>query len=196
MNPLLHSLLCLLVSAALCQCSSGAKKTAGKKDVANMTLAQRSMQKPDMNRRSQFEKYITTSSSKSGAGSYFQKQEAHSKHFAGAGSYAGQKDFKTKESRFGKSTARGLDLTYALGDKKAAGSGRQFDAEASKLGTMQAREGRAKFSGADDEFKTRQALPGSKRTGKAPPIVETIEATSAKKGAYSEDEVRKLLNRN
>lgn len=195
MNPPLPLLLCFFISAALCQCSSDGEKTA-KKDYASMSLAQRSMQKPDMNRRSHFEKSITNSSSKNGAGSYFQHQAATAGSFAGVGSFAGQKAFKAKESRFGKTTARGLDLTYALGDMKASESGSQFDTEASKLGTMQAREGRAKFSGADDEFKTRHALPGSKRKGKEPTIIETIEATPTKKGAYSEEEVRKLLNRN
>ncbi|MFN0076595.1 MAG: hypothetical protein ACKVY0_08985 [Prosthecobacter sp.] len=193
MNQSVRLLICLSAGVVLCQCSSPKKK---KTDLADMKLEQRAMLKPDDKRRSQFEKYLTGSNGlKGSAGTHFQKQTHHSKSFSGGNSYAGQKQFKTSQSWFGKSKAPGMDQTYALGDKTPSGLN-GFKTNQSRFGSMQSREGAAAFNGSRDIFKTDSALTRSQSIGKAPSIIENYNDLGNKKSAYTEAEVKKLLNRN
>jgi len=199
MNTPLPLLLCALAGVLLCQCSSGSKKKpAKKKDVASMSLAQRSLLKPDENQRSQYEKYISDSKNgKGGAGNYFQKQVHHSKNFSGGNSYAGGKEFKTSQSWFGKSKAQGTDMTYSLGNRQSQASKDQFKTSESTLGSQRAREGTSTFSGASNVFPTGNALTRSAGAPRPPKIIENYnDQAGGKKSAYSEDEVRRLINRN
>lgn len=193
----LQPLICLLAAAALCQCSSGGKKKEEKNDVAGMTLAQRSMQKPDQNRRSSYEKYITNSRSKGNAGSHFQKQMHHSKSFNGGNSYAGQKQFKTSQSWFSRSKSRSSDMTYSLGGKQAVESKSAFETQASRFADQSAREGSSMFRDGGNVFETGSALTRDERRVRKPLIIENYnDRAEGKKSAYTEDEVKKLLNRN
>lgn len=197
MNRSLQLLICLSAAVVLCQCSSSEKKG---KNLAEMTLRERTDLKPDnsmLSQRSSFEKYITDPKmSKGNAGTYFQKQTHHSKSFNGGDSYAGQKQFKTDQSWFGKSKAKNMDMTYSLGDKQAPGMKSSFKTDVSRFGSQQAREGSSTFSGANNMFQTGSALSRSKGTPKAPLIIENYNDKGGKTSAYTEDEVRKLLNRN
>lgn len=140
-------------------------------------------------------KYVSGTSSKGKAGAHFQKQMHNSKNFNGGNSYAGQKQFKTGQSWFGKSKAPGMDMTYALGDHQSHMGRSTFKTDTSRWGSQTARESNSTFSGGDNMFKTGSALTRSRAQGKAPHIIETIETTSMKKAAYSEDEVKRLLGR-
>lgn len=194
MNQPVRLLICISAGLVLCQCSSTEKK---KKDKSEMSLAQRAMAKPDDKQRSSFEKYITDpKAGKGGAGAYFQKQMHHSKSFNGGDAYAGQKQFKADQSRFGKSRSQSADMTYALGDKQPSGMNSAFKADASRFGSQQAREGGSAFNGGDNIFKTGSALTRSKGTPQAPKIIENFNDRGGKASAYTEDEVKKLLNRN
>lgn len=194
MNRPMIMMICL-GSGLLCQCSGPEEK---KVDPSKMNLAQRSMLKPNENQRSRYEKYMNDPNlSKSSAGSYFQKQTHHSKNFNGGNSYSGQKEFKTGESVYGRPKSKDLDMTYMLGDKQALGKNSTFKADESRFGSQKAREGSAIFGGADNQFKTGSALTRSKSTGKEPKIIENYnDRGEGKKSAYTEDEVRQLLNRN
>ncbi|WP_395747905.1 hypothetical protein [Prosthecobacter sp.] len=196
MNLSTRLLLSLSAGLLMCQCSStdGEKKEV---DRSSMKLEQRAMLKPNENQRSSFEKYLTDPKlAKGSAGMFFQKQTHHSQGFNGAGMYAGQKQFKTNQSLFSKK-ATGFDMTYALGDKLAGGTKGSFKTDASQFGSQQAREGKSFFSGSDQNFKAGMALPRSKAIGRAPKIIENYnDRGDGKKSAYTEDEVRKLLNRN
>jgi len=195
MNPPVRLLTCLSAALLLCQCSGPEKK---KVNTADLPLAKRTTSGVDMNKRSQFEKYMSDPKlMKGSAGSHFQNQSHHSKSFNGGNSYAGLKQFKTRQTLFGKSKTKGLDMTYALGDKQAGGMNHNFKTDASQFSNQQAREGNSVFSGADSSFKTGSALTRSKSIGKPPHIIENYnDRGNGKKSAYSEDEVRKLLNRN
>lgn len=191
MKSLLQLLLCLPAALMFCQCSVHKEKPKP----SEMTLQQRATLKPDANQRSQFEKYITgTKGTKGSAGNHFQKQMHHSKSFGGKNTYTGQKNFKTGQSWFGKSKAPGMDMTYALGDHQSSMGKNSFKAGSSRFGGMEARESGSSFGG-NQTFKTGSALTRARATGKAPLIIENIEAKSTKKSAYSEDEVRSLLGR-
>lgn len=196
MNLPMRLLICLGAGAVLCQCSSTEKKK--KVDPSEQSLMKRTTSGVDMSKRSSYEKYMSDPKlTKGSAGMYFQKQTHHSKSFNGGNSYAGQKQFKTSQSPFGRSKASGSNMTYALGDKQAGGTKNTFKANESRFGSQQAREGSSVFSGADNQFKTGSALTRSKSFGKAPKIIENYnDRGGGKKSAYSEDEVRKLLNRN
>jgi|GEM_PF-783807 len=195
MNSFTRYLLCSFAGVVLCHCS-GDGKNSEKKDTANMSLSQRSMLKPDENQRSRYEKYITDPKSQGTAGSYFQKQQHHSKNFNGGNSYAGQKQFKTDQSWFGRSKNKSADMTYALGDMQATGVDGTFKTDKSKLGGKQATENGSAFNASDRVFKTNSALPRSQRTAREPLIIENYNDQAGKPGAYTEAEVKKLLNRN
>ncbi len=191
MNTLLSLLLCVSAVLGLCHCSASGD---GKKTPKEMTLAQRAMQKPDANVRSQFEKYIGGTGTKAGAGSWYQKQMHHSKSF-GSTSYGGQKSFKAGQSWFGKSKAPGMDMTYSMGGRQSSMAGSAFKAGESRFGGKSAHEAGSAFSGGGDVFGTGSALTRAKGTPRAPLIIENFEATSTKKSAYSESEVKSLLGR-
>jgi len=195
MNATLRLLICLSAGVVLCQCTSTKKK---KEDPAAQSLVKRTTSGVDMNKRSKYEKYMSDPKlANSSAGSHFQKQTHHSKSFNGGDSYSGQKEFKTSESIYGRSKSKNFDMTYALGNKQALNKNNSFKAAESRFGSQKAREGDSLFSGADNEFKTGSALTRSKSTGKAPKIIENYnDRGEGKKSAYSEEEVRKLLNRN
>lgn len=189
-HPLLP-LLCIATSGLLCQCSAPEEKKTSTKE---MSLAQRAMQKPDPNVRSQFEKYIGGSGNKAGAGNWYQKQMHHSKAFGG-NSYAGQKSFKAGQSWFGKSKATGMDMTYSMGGKQASMAGNAFKSGQSNFAGKEAREAGSAYGAGGDTFSTRPHLPRSRSGALMPPIIENFEATSTKNSAYSEDDVKSLLGR-
>ncbi|HRH98866.1 MAG TPA: hypothetical protein PLB55_23195 [Prosthecobacter sp.] len=195
MSSTTRLLLCLGAGVVLCQCS-GPEKKSKKPNAADMPLAQRAMLKPNENQRSSYEKYLTDpKSSKGQAGAYYQKQMHHSKSFNGADSYAGQKEFKTGQSWFSKSRERSADMTYSLGDKQAGAMSDRFKTNSSRFGSQQARESDSTFGA--NTFKTGSALSRSKINGKWPDIIENYnDKGGGKKSAYSEDEVKRLLNRN
>lgn len=193
MKQLLSLTICASAGLMLCQCSGTDKKS---KKTTEMSLEQRAVRKPDDSQRSQYEKYITDPKmSKGGAGTYFQKQMHHSKNFNGANSYAGQKQFKTSQSWFGKSRSQAADMTYSLGDRQSRMGGEAFKADQSRFGSQQAREGSSSFRGSGDVFKTDSALTRSQSRPKQPSIIGNLEATSTTDGAYTEDQVRSLLQR-
>jgi hypothetical protein len=196
MNSPTRLLICFSAGVVLCQCSTTTEKK--KADPSEQSLVKRTTSGMDLSKRSSFEKYMSDPKlSKGSAGSFFQKQSHHAKNFNGGDSYAGQKQFKTSQSLFGRSKTKDLNMTYALGDKQAGGTKNSFKADVSRFGSQQAREGNSVFSGADAQFKTGLALPRSKGIGKGPQIIENYnDRGGGKKSAYSEDEVRKLLNRN
>lgn len=197
MNSTLRLLICLSAGAVLCQCTSS-KKTKKKEDASEQSLVKRTTSGVDMNKRSKYEKYMTGSKlGASSAGSYFQKQAHNSKNFTGSNSFGGQKSFKTSQSVYGRSKISNLDMTYALGNKQAGGANSSFKANTSRFGSQQAREGKSIFGGSDSTFSTGSALTRSKSIGRAPKIIENYnDKGGGKKSAYTEDEVRKLINRN
>ncbi len=193
MNPSLSVLICAAAGLMLCQCSGPEEKS---KKTSEMSLEQRAIRKADDSHRSQYEKHLTDPKlSKGGAGTYFQNQMHHSKSFNGANSYAGQKQFKTNQSAFGKSRSRAADMTYSLGDRQSSMAGSTFKADQSRFGSQQAREGSSTFRGAGDAFRTNSALTRSEGRPRPPNIIENLEATSTTNGAYTEDQVRSLLQR-
>lgn len=191
MKHSLSFLLCIVTSGLLCHCSAPKQKKISTKE---MSLAQRAMQKPDEKVRSQFEKYIGGTGTKAGAGNWYQKQMHNSKNF-GSGSYAGQKSFKAGQSWFGKSKAPGMDMTYSMGGRQSSMAGNAFKSGQSNFAGKEAREGGSAFSAGGDVFGTRPHLPYSRSGSKIPQIIENVEATSTKKSAYSEDDVKSLLGR-
>jgi len=196
MKPTVRLLICLSAGVVLCQCISTKKKK--KEDPAEQSLVKRTTSGMDLTKRSKYEKFMNDPKLANGsAGSHFQKQTHHSKSFNGNNSFSGQKEFKTSESIYGRSKSKNFDMTYALGDKQALGKNNSFKAAESRFGSQKAREGDSLFSGADNQFKTGSALTRSKSLGKAPKIIENYnDRGEGKKSAYSEEEVRKLLNRN
>ncbi len=196
MNATMRLLICVSAGVALCQCTTTTKKK--KENPAEQSLVKRTTSGMDMTKRSKYEKFMNDPKLTNGsAGSHFQKQMHQSKSFNGGDSYTGQKQFKTSESIYGRSKSKSFDMTYALGDKQALGKNNSFKAAESRFGSQKAREGDSLFSGADNQFKTGSALTRSKSLGKAPKIIENYnDRGGGKKSAYSEEEVRKLLNRN
>ncbi len=198
MNPTMRFLICLSAGVVLCQCTTKTTTKKKKVDPSEQSLQTRTTSGVDMTKRSQYEKFMNDPKlANSSAGSHFQKQMHHSKSFNGGDSYSGQKQFKTGESIYGRSKSKSFDMTYALGDKQALSKKNGFKTDESRFGSQKAREGDSLFGGADNQFNTGSALTRSKSLGKAPKIIENYnDRGEGKKSAYSEEEVRRLLNRN
>ena len=196
MNRLLFTALCL-TAAALCSCASGDKKKSSSKSLDEVKLSERMGRKPDADSRSHYEKYLPSAmGGKGSAGSQFQKQVHRSATFAGTNNQAKgfEGSHKTKQSTIGRLKFWGKNSAFAEAGKTSSGTSKTFDPGAGSFNTAKSASGAGKvFSGASDSFGTKSALSGDTRT--TLPNAKSIDSISTT-NSYSEDEVKKLLNRN
>lgn len=197
MNRFLFTALCL-TAAALCSCASGDKKKPSSKSLDEIKLSERMGRKPDANSRSHYEKYLPSSMGGKGtAGSQFQKQVHRSAAFAGTNNQAKgfEGSHKTNQSTFGRLKFWGKNSTFAEAGKTSSGTSKTFDPGAGSFNTSKsASESGQVFSGATNSFGTKSAISDGERITSLPNAksIDSISTTNS----YSEDEVKKLLNRN
>lgn len=191
MNRIAFIALALLPALLLCSCGSSKGKKK-KKDPMSQTLGQR-LDRPDMTRQSSYQKYMDNSKDSGSMGSHFQKKSFRSSNFAADKKAGGMNQaYKTDtakgfgESQYANSRFSGSEKGSLL-SKKEFGTGSAFDAGKG------APSGNSVFSGANDVFGTRSALPKSLRTARPEKIIE--ERGSNTNQAYSEEDVKRLLGR-
>lgn len=191
MNRIAFIALALLPVLLLCSCFSpkGKKK---KKDPMNQTLGQR-LDRPDLTRESSYQKYMTNSKEAGNMGSYYQKKSFRSSGFDADQKAGGMsQSYKTDAVKgFGASTYAKSSFAQSdkgsLFTKKEFGTGSAFDAGKASS------SGNSVFSGANDVFGTRSALPRSQRFARPEKIIE--ERGSDTSQTYSEDDIKRLLGR-
>ncbi|MBL9130788.1 MAG: hypothetical protein JNG86_06290 [Verrucomicrobiaceae bacterium] len=191
MNRLVAIITCL-TAGCLCSCAGGEGKKKSK-PLDEVKLGQR-LNKPDTSQRSHYEKFMSKSvDGRGSAGMQFQNQMFRTSKVAGLNEASGMGgQYKTKESMF--SRLKFWDKSTFKTDQAGGIASKAFDTgDAFKTG--EAGEGSKIFSGADDVFGTKQALSRSDRVGQAPKIIEN-RSNSGTTGSYTEDEVKRILNRN
>lgn len=181
----------------LCSCAGGSGKKKPSKSLDEVSLGQRLNGKPDMNQRSQYEKYISNATDGRGkAGTQFQKEMFRSSTFQGKQAGGFDNSFKTKQSAVSRWKFWARDNSFSQAGKGSNIASKTFDAGGDSTASKAAPEGAMTFSGADNQFGTKSALTRSERVGRLPNIIETIDTTSTKNSSYTEDEVKRLMNRN
>lgn len=117
--------------------------------------------------------------------------------FAGKHDYTGSSAYKAKEfSQSGKMSRAGSE-TFGESSKESRDAGQEFGTTDSRYGSQQARQGDQEFGARDKAFKTRMVSDAAKSQKKnvRPEIIPKDEG-EPDKTAYSEAEVRRLVNRN
>jgi hypothetical protein len=191
MNRIAFIALALLPALLLCSCGSSKGKKK-KKDPMSQTLGQR-LDRPDMTRQSSYQKYMDNSKDSGSMGSHFQKKSFRSSNFAADKKAGGMSQAYKTDTAKGFGASSYADSKFAQSDKgslftkKEFGTGSAFDAGKG------APSGNSVFSGANDVFGTRSALPKSLRTARPEKIIE--ERGSNTNQAYSEEDVKRLLGR-
>lgn len=179
-----------LVPALLCSC--GSPKDKKKKDLMDQTLGQR-LNKPDMNRTSSFQKYMSDPTNDRNISSKWQQQVHRVSNFSGADQVKGLNYFKTSDAK-GLTMARDGQSTFS-GEGKVSRFGDQtFDTSLSRDAAKMSRDGGSLFRDGGKTFGTDSALPSSQQIGKAPKVIENRPFDDLSK-TYSEDEIKRLLGR-
>lgn len=185
---------CLLAAVlGLTSCSSPGSKMKEPPKLMSDRMATR-FTKPDMTRRSIYEKSMQASiGKKDNIGSWFTGKKAHAKEFAGSKKFAGGYDFKTSPFS-GSSQKSGMaSQSFAPGSKKNTDEDKGFGAGQSRYQDQQASEARKMFgTEAFDTSSNRDALKSQQKNVR-PEFVEFEDQKRAP--AYTEEQVRKLLGR-
>ncbi len=198
MNRHLVTAICLS-ALSICSCvSETKKKKPSSKSLDEVKLSERLGKKPDQNSRSHYEKYLPSATGGRGtAGTQFQKQMHRSAAFHGTNTRATGLDgkYKTNQSAFSRWKFWGQKGQFAEAGKSNTGTSKVFTPGTGGFNAAKAaREGGQAFSGATDTFGAKSAL--SNRDGLTTlPNAKSIDSISTN-NSYSEDEVKKLLNRN
>lgn len=183
--------LALLPALLLCSCGSSKGKKK-KKDLMGQTLGSR-LDRPDTTRQSSYQKYMDNSKDTGNMGSHFQKQTFRSSNFAADQKAGGMsRSYKTDSAKgFGESQY--ADSKFAQSDKGSPVSKKEFGTGSAFDAGKNSPSGNSVFSGANDIFGTRSALPKSLRTARPEKIIEQRGSNTGT--AYSEEDVKRLLGR-
>ena len=188
MNFLFKVVLCL-GAALLCSCSTKSKK---KKDPMSQTLGQR-LNKPDMDRVSPYQKYMSDPSKGRNIGSKWQTQGHRASNFNGANQAKGLNYFKTSDAK-GLTMSRDGQAAFNEGGKASRFGNQAFDASMSRDATKMSRDGGSFFRDGGKAFGVDSALPSNQQIGKAPKVIENRPLDDLSK-TYSEDDIKRLLGR-
>lgn len=196
-------LLTLAASLLLCACSSSDPQTADN-DSTQGRLMRASLAKPDRGVRSSFERQRQTTGQKSSIASFFQRKSVKGDSFTGSKAFHSGSDFKAGQfSQAGKKSSAGDDTFSRAGqrfgqaDQSPAEAGKSFATSSSRFQNQTAAQEGDAFSDATDRFSTspvRDALK-SQQKNERPKIIPN-PARQEGKTAYSEDEVKRMVNRN
>jgi hypothetical protein len=197
----MKSIVPILITLALVSCSSGEKKPEPKKADGSLTSR---MLMPDRNKRSDFDTAREkTTGQKSGIAGFFQRQSVKGDAYTGKKSFRAGKGFKTAEfsqsdlkNRASKERSKIEGQRFNQSDTTAREGSQVFGTEASRYDNQAARQQGGVFSEADERFGTSAVRDASKSQQKnvRPLIIDSYQKEG--KSAYSEDDVRRMVNRN
>ena len=182
---------CTLLSLLLVACASDEPEVG-----ATMTEGMASrLLKPDMKKRSGFESSLRSENSQ--MGDYFSQQNYGTKE-ADRKSYRRSDGYKTDTFSGADDRSQIADQTFSGQSQPNRMADQTFAADAARLGDQTARQQTQVFRESGDTFKTTQVRDAAKSQAqnKRPLIVEPDAADLAPEKRYSEDDIRRLLNRN
>ena len=182
-------LLIILSCTLLGACSSASKKQRsdfGPTYRERLAEADKAMKKSDFSKRSTFEKQLTdaTTTKKFKTSDYHAKDVKIDKKFHGT-----DEAFKTKG--FAQADKTSKTSAFHDADTKSRLAGGLFHTKNSRMADEKSRDATKSFAGGKNEFATRENRAGKKALDKdsKPKILDPDKPT------YTEDEVRRLLNK-
>lgn len=186
----IRSALVILGLMGLASCSSEGPK----QEPMSQNMASRILSK-DMNKRSSFESAMV--SQNSGMGSYLEKQGYKSKTYTRTNDFQTPKTLKQKNFvRAGESNAMGLQ-TFDQTPKAGPFANQDFGTKAAREGSQVARQQGQAFSAASESYRTRSVSDAAKSQAEnVRPLIIKPDGPVADGPAYSEDDIRRLVNRN
>lgn len=192
---------CLFLGA----CSSSEREpaddgsTQGRLLRASLTDPRKSADK-----RSSFERQRETTGQKSSIASFFQRQSVKNRSFTGSKAYHSGDDFKagrfnqsSKKSPAGDDAFSRAGQRFEQASQTPAETGKNFATSASRYQNQPATQEGDAFHDATDRFATspvRDALKSQQKNER--PKILPNPARQEGKTAYSEDEVKRMVNRN
>ena len=176
-------------------CSSTQHKELA--DHSSGKLEERTL-KPNMNKISEFDKKFDTSSlGDRGAMKATGKKSFSTGDYKGNTIFKGSKDFKGKDFAQSAKTSREQTQVSGMGNKKEKSSDKVFATGDNRFSGKKAQDGNQVFNRSKQEFKTSDYAPGKKSLeDNKRPYFKPAGEVDKTKTAYSEQDVKALLNRN
>lgn len=181
--------LCLGLLAA---CSSGGKPSAAQRPMSESM--EKRLMRWDMNKRSSFESSLVRN--QSGMGKHLQQRGFHAKDYKGNTAYRVPKTLKQDSFSGADDRSRLASQTFSGAGQKNRLAKETYSTPAAREDGSQARQQNAVFRESNDVFKTGEVRDAarSQAENKRPLIIKN-ETESTDAAAYSEDEIRRLVNR-
>lgn len=172
-----------------------------KKETASSSPMSRSLEtrilSRDPNKRSSFEKALPSSMQpQSDTSGFFGRKIFGTKESVQTKPLAGVREFQVPKTSLGSKANRMGRQQAREGSQTAPGMDNTFSTPASRMATQSSRLSGESFRGSGDEFSTFSNFAGTKAIEKntRPKIIQ--KANGGTETAYTEDQVRALMNRN
>lgn len=192
----LHLLLITLTLTSLCQCSSSQKKD--EPEGATVSRIDRSMNKGFDRKKKQ---YDTGFRSEFDQKSYIGNKKVKGKkfrtgEFSGSDTFKGTSDFKAGEFAQSDKASRAGDQAFSQAGKSPRDATQTFNTDASRDASRSAPQSDKAFSQGDDIFSTRAVRDATKAQEKnvLPKIIKV--ETQGGETVYTEQDVKRMINRN
>lgn len=192
---LLSPVLALTLMSA---CSSSSKKDEEEKTGASSGGLSRFMDKGFDKKKKEFNKDIRSRYDQQTftADKTIKDRQFKTDKFNGKSDYNGSHDYKAKDFSQADKKSREESHSFEQGDKKPRESDKSFTTKDSRLGDDKAREGDKSFARSEERFKTRLVSDAAKAQKKEQKPLMIPKDGADGKTAYTEEEVRRMLNRN
>ena len=191
--------LCLGVLLTLGSCSSS--KRNEETEGASVSGLNRFMDKGFDKKSGQFDRNIVSQfdERRFGADKKIKEGRFHAGSFTGKQDYKGATGYKAKEFSQSDKLSREGKEAFAGTGKEAREGDEKFASKDSRYESQRARQGDQEFSGDDKNFKTgevRDAAKAQKKNTRPEIIPKDGDERDGDKPAYTEAEVKRLVNRN
>jgi len=187
----IHRALLTLSLGGLSACSSSAPP---QQTPMSEGMAARIMSR-DMNKRSSFENAMVTKNS--GMGSYMEKQGYKSKTYTRTNDFHTPKDLKQKDfARAGQSNPMGSQ-NYAQPAKEGSFSNKGFATQTAREGAQVATQQGQSYRTNKENFRTRSVSDAARSQAEnIRPLIVKPDGPVSDGPSYSEEDIRRLVNRN
>ena len=186
---------CALLALAGCSSSKKDDESGG----ATASGLNRFMDKGFDRKKGQFDRNVVSEFDQKNfsASKTVKDQKFRTDPFAGKHDYTGSGDYKAKEFTQSGKVSKESAEAFSGATKESRDAGQDFGTTDSRYGSQQARQGDQKFGDNDKGFKTSAVRDAAKSQKKnvRPEIIPKDEGDAAK-SAYTEAEVRRMVNRN
>jgi hypothetical protein len=193
----LRRTLAVLVPWLVASCLSTPQKDTAGTTSTNKSMKARILNR-DPNKRSSFEKALPSSMRPNSdtSGSMGRRLFGGTRQSSDMKSLAGVREYQVPTTKFGSKSSWLGRKAAPQGKWKAFGTSDTFSTDASKMATQSSSMSRDTFYASDDTFATSSEYEARKSQEKntRPKIIERRDGSQ--QAAYTEDQVRELMNRN